>query len=136
MGANSMTDPSRFATSPPPADEIRTGPNVVPSRIFSEPPGMTEPRPRSRRFDRLVRRKAFWAAVSVPLSIAAVSGWLTADLEPPPVEISTVPTTKPVVPPPRVGLPDWPTTPMTGREATAQLLDSLKAARAKIEQAG
>lgn len=96
---------------------------------------MTDPRPRSRSIPRLLRRKLFWAVVSVPLVIAAISGWLTADLEPPSTSVSTTPKTHPIgsVRPARVV--KWPTAPIRGREAMLLLRDSLLVARDRLEAA-
>ena len=97
---------------------------------------MTEPLARPRRLARLVRRKLFWAAVSIPLVIAGICGWLTAPLEPIAPEIPTTPKFHPVAVAEKPKLPDWPATALGGRDATEILLASLRDANSRLKAAG
>jgi hypothetical protein len=95
---------------------------------------MMEPQTRPTRFRRLVRRKWLWAVASLPLIVLAVSGWLTAPLEPP--SVGTTSTKPTLVKPPEVKLADWPTVPIEGPAATRLLLDSLLSARDRLAASG
>ncbi len=97
---------------------------------------MTSQVTRSHRFRRVVRRKAFWGLISVPLIIAGICGWLTAPLEPPSAS-GTTPNLL-AAPPVRAEeqLQAWPTTAMEGDTATTLLLSSLLSAQARLEAAG
>jgi len=91
---------------------------------------------RPRRFAKFVRRKAFWMAISTPLIIAAVCGWLTAPLEPPSAtntQANLANTTKPATEP---AIPDWPSMVLDGKQATSILLASLISAQAQLEAVG
>ena len=97
---------------------------------------MTEPRPLGRRIARLIRKKLFWAAVAVPLSIAGVLGWLTEPLEAPNAIPSGHQKVQPVQPPVVAKLEVWPSTPMSGRPAMMLLLNSLRDAKGKLQEPG
>jgi hypothetical protein len=97
---------------------------------------MTEPRPLGRRTARLVRKKLFWAAVAVPLSIAGILGWLTEPLEAPNATPSGHRKAKVGPPPVAAKLDPWPTTPMSGRPAMILLLNSLRDAKGKLQAPG
>ena len=96
---------------------------------------MPEPRPSRRRLARLVRKKLLWAAVAVPLIIAAVSGWMTEPLRPPGPVAGSTPKFEPV-PAPAPTLAPWPTAAMSGQPAMILLRDSLLSARTRLEAAG
>ena len=83
----------------------------------------------------MVRRKAFWAVVSIPLIIAGICGWLTEPLEAPSNSSPAAVAVPEEAAETRPALGEWPVTPINGRAATQLLLDSLLDAESRLEAA-
>ncbi len=85
---------------------------------------------------RMVRRKLFWTAVTIPLLIAGACVWLTEPLEEISPGVSAATNSVPAPLPELPKLPDWPTSTLDGQSATELLLASLREAKIRLEAAG